>query len=278
MPHFAERQDPNRVDPFSEVVFGFGVDPVSGSPGPLAQDKGKLIIASPGATLSVFLPPPVGVFGRGFYFYLKNLGPGSVQLTPLGGATVNGKTILQVFQNDGAIILSDGANWQTLNILDFSASGIVTFPNTYALATPIPSTAGSLLLGAGFPRKRETVLSLLTSTATPTQLQDNRITLEKRGSLAFTALVTAKGFTTGNVDSRSWEVKGAVTRELTTASLAFVGTPSIVSLGNTAGAAAWAVQVNILAASNQVRILGVGQAGVNIVWAAAVNMIEIKAP
>jgi hypothetical protein len=111
-----------------------GVETVSGSPitasgairtsvAPNAQvattytvvtgDRGKLVTFNNASPVAVTLPQAISTFGSGWYFFVKNLGAGNVTITPTT-STIGGGATLILTTGQGALILSDGTNYQTL--------------------------------------------------------------------------------------------------------------------------------------------------------------------
>ena len=100
----------------------------------LASDYGALVTFDNGAAVAAALPTPSGSFGIGFNVYVRNLGAGTVTITP-SGATINGAATLDVTTNQSIWIISDGNNYQVWN----NSSGTVT-----SVAMTVPSSIFSI--------------------------------------------------------------------------------------------------------------------------------------
>lgn len=77
-------------------------------------DSRKLVTLSNASSIAVTLPQATTAgFASGFYFYAKAIGAGTATITPTT-STINGSATLVLAQGEGAIIWSDGTNYQAL--------------------------------------------------------------------------------------------------------------------------------------------------------------------
>lgn len=140
-----------------------------------ASDYGQLVTFNNSGSVAVTLPQTIngGSSVSTFYpfsFYVKNLGAGTVTITPQGGSTINGASSYSIPQNQGIFVISDGTNYQiwagggssvvpgnlpagvpTNTLRTVSASGNVLTTdcgNTLQLQAPITLTLPSV---SGFP-------------------------------------------------------------------------------------------------------------------------------
>jgi hypothetical protein len=103
----------------------------------VSGDCGKLITTSNASAIAVTLPQATTTFGSGFVFNIQNLGAGTVTITPTT-STINGASTFALTSGTGAMVFSDGANWQvqtgkgsatlyTYNAVTFSATPAYSF-------------------------------------------------------------------------------------------------------------------------------------------------------
>jgi hypothetical protein len=103
----------------------------------VSGDCGKLITTSNASAIAVTLPQATTTFGSGFVFNIQNLGAGTVTITPTT-STINGASTFSLTSGTGAMVFSDGANWQvqtgkgsatlyTYNAVTFSATPAYSF-------------------------------------------------------------------------------------------------------------------------------------------------------
>lgn len=78
-------------------------------------DRGKLVTLSNAASIAVTLPQATTAgFGVGFYTYVKNIGAGTVTITPTV-STIGTGTALVLRTNEWAMISSDNANYDAIH-------------------------------------------------------------------------------------------------------------------------------------------------------------------
>jgi hypothetical protein len=101
------------------------------------SDCGKLVTTSNASAIAITLPQATTTFGSGFVFNMQNLGAGTATITPTT-STINGAATFALGSGQGAMIFSDGANWQvmtgkgvatlyTYNSVSFSATPAFTY-------------------------------------------------------------------------------------------------------------------------------------------------------
>lgn len=120
-------------------------------------------------------------------------------------------------------------------------------------------------------------LRRLTTTATTTGLgiagSSTPATIDPDTLWAFTALVVAQNINTAVEEQRAWKIEGAVRRPAS-GSGQFLGTPTITSLGNNAGAASWSVAMAV--GTSAVYINVTGEAGKSIRWVARMDVVQVQ--
>lgn len=104
----------------------------------LVTDFGKLVTHSNGSSIAVTLPQATGLFNSGWYYYTRNLGAGTVTITPTT-STIDGAATLVLASGASAIIFSDGTNYQTVLVPIASE----TVPGLVERATDTEAAAGS---------------------------------------------------------------------------------------------------------------------------------------
>lgn len=87
----------------------------------LATDRGKLVTYSNGSSIAVTLPQATGGFVSPFYVSVRNLGVGTVTITPTT-STIDGAASLALTTGQSADIYSDSTNYST------TKTPTVTFP------------------------------------------------------------------------------------------------------------------------------------------------------
>jgi hypothetical protein len=111
----------------------------------VAGDNSKLITFSNGSAVAVTLPQATGSFAAGWYTDVRNLGAGTVTITPTT-STINGTSTLVLTTSQSARIVSDGTNYQLANS-STGTSGTVT---SVALTVPGEfSVSGSPITSSG---------------------------------------------------------------------------------------------------------------------------------
>lgn len=79
----------------------------------LTSDRGKLCIANKGTAMTFNLPA-AATAGKGFVFFYKNIGAGTLTLDGNSTETIDGATTKSVAQNESGALECDGSNWRTL--------------------------------------------------------------------------------------------------------------------------------------------------------------------
>jgi hypothetical protein len=85
-------------------------------------DNTKLVTFANGAAIAATLPQATTTFGHGWHCYVVNHGSGQLTITPTT-STINGAATLVLKQNQGALIVSDGTNYQVYRD-ELPASGV----------------------------------------------------------------------------------------------------------------------------------------------------------
>lgn len=123
----------------SHTSFEPAVNPQTGTTYTvLVTDFGKLVTHSNGSAIAVTLPQATGLFNSGWYYYTRNLGAGTVTITPTT-STIDGAATLVLASGGSAVIFSDGTNYQTIRM----AVASETAPGLVELATTAEAKAGT---------------------------------------------------------------------------------------------------------------------------------------
>jgi len=101
----------------------------------LATDIGKLVSHSNAASIAVTLPQATGLFNSGWYYYTRNLGAGTVTITPTT-STIDGAATLVLTSGSSSIIFSDGTNYQTVSFNLASSAEAEAGSSTTKAVTP----------------------------------------------------------------------------------------------------------------------------------------------
>lgn len=111
------------------------------------NDYGQLVTLNNGAAVAVTLPQATGSFAC-FSFMASNLGAGTVTITPTV-STINGATTFTMLSGNGAVIVSDGTNYQAMNILGArSATALIANGGTSQTTAPAARAAAGLNIDA----------------------------------------------------------------------------------------------------------------------------------
>jgi hypothetical protein len=97
-------------------------------------DRGKLVTFSNPSAIAVTLPQAISNFGSGWYFFAKNLGAGTVTITPTT-STIGGGATLVLTTGQMAMIVSDGTNYQTMFTAG-SGSGLTNWTEAVNSSAP----------------------------------------------------------------------------------------------------------------------------------------------
>lgn len=128
----------------------------------LAADKGKLITANNGGTVTFSLG---AALGSSWFCDVENIGSGSLKLTGVGGATIDGVSNLFISQFLGCRVFCDGTNFFTVRgggvgatitvplggtgTNTFTAHGVLTGNGTSAINATSAGTTGYALTSNG---------------------------------------------------------------------------------------------------------------------------------
>lgn len=121
-------------------LFCGGVNAQSGATYTIvAGDECSLTTYNRGTAIAVTLPQAgTAGFANRAYFYQFNRGAGAVTITPTT-STINGGATIVLNQNQGALVMSDGANYSAWVSAAPTGSGTVT-----SIATTSPITGGTI--------------------------------------------------------------------------------------------------------------------------------------
>lgn len=89
----------------------------------LTGDRGKTVTFSNAASIAVTLPQAGSGFEDGWFFVAKNIGAGTVTITPTT-STVDGAATITLLTGDFAVITSNGTNYETANNKIISGTNI----------------------------------------------------------------------------------------------------------------------------------------------------------
>ena len=115
----------------------------------LATDLGKLVTLTNAAAIAVTLPQATALFGAGWYAYVRTSGAGTATITPTT-STINGAATLVLPSGAGAILFSDGTNWQALQTATSVFSVPVELPDG-SVSAPSLTNDGDENTGLWFP-------------------------------------------------------------------------------------------------------------------------------
>lgn len=114
-------------------------------------DLAKLLTLSNGSAVAVTLPEATSPFDAGWYADVRNLGVGTVTITPTT-STINGASTLVLLTGESARIISDGTDYQVTDLVrvafaESAVTGLVSdlagkVPTTRTISTTTPLTGG----------------------------------------------------------------------------------------------------------------------------------------
>jgi hypothetical protein len=113
----------------------------------------------------------------------------------------------------------------------------------------------------------------LTSDGSSSASTTNQLILPASSAFYFKGRVVA-GVTAGG-DTKTWTIEGAIKRNSTAASTAFVGTPTVTSLFADVGAAAWTLALTVDTTLGGLTMTATGAASTTIQWVASVDVTEM---
>jgi hypothetical protein len=136
--------------------------------------------------------------------------------------------------------------------------------------------ASGRFASTGDAQSMQATARVATTNATPAAVTNdggaagatNQLVLPNNGLYVFKCLVGVRENATG--DSAAWEVTGSATRGANAASTALLGTPTITSIGASAGAATWTIAVTADTTNGGIRFTATGEAAHNLKWVVSV--------
>jgi len=221
-----------------------------------------------GAGGTFTLPDPAAV-GNNWFVYLRNSGSGAVVADPQGGVTIDGLLSLSFQPDESAIIVSDGANFNTIG---FGQSAIFAFDYT---VISIPGTGIYTLVGSELNRVAYRFTGALTGNRTvvvPATVQQYWV--DNRTTGAYTLTIAPSGGGLGfNVAQDQRVILYCDGTDVLNASTQGVSVPLTIAEGGTNATTASAARINLGGTSTGISLftavdqaaawaaLGVAQAG-----------------
>ncbi len=151
------------------------------------SDNGKLVTFNNSSPVSVTLGSPASSGFCPFGVYLSNLGTGTVSVSSLGGALINGSSSISLTQGQSSYVVSDGTNWQ---VVSGSSSGSVP---SFPLSLANGGTGAALVASnGGIVYSNASTFGVLAGTVTANQcLLSGSNTLPHWGSCSGAAAVSS---------------------------------------------------------------------------------------
>ena len=157
------------------------------------------------------------------------------------------------------------------NVSGDNSVALGTYASDRGIKYALVFAAGSFA-STGDAQSMQMVARRSTTNATATDLTSNgaeagstnQLVLPNASAYLVKANVIARENATG--DSKSWEVTAHVVRGANAAATALVGTPTVTTLFNAAGAAAWAVAVTADTTNGAIKFTVTGEAAKSIKW------------
>jgi hypothetical protein len=160
-----------------------------------ASDYGNLVTFNNASAVAVTLPQATGSFSP-WNVYVRNLGAGTVTITPQGGSTINGAASFAVLPGVGMQIVSDGTNYQIasasaatntlISVATYGATGNGSTNDAAAIQAAFNANPGRTFY---FPKGTYLINSNITQPATPVSfIVDAGVTFTGTGQMpgAFT--------------------------------------------------------------------------------------------
>jgi len=221
-----------------------------------------------GAGGTFTLPDPT-VAGNNWFVYLRNSGSGAVVADPPGSSTIDGLLSLSFQPDESAIIVSDGANFNTIG---FGQSAIFAFDYT---VISIPGTGTYTLVGSELNRVAYRFTGALTGNRTvivPATVQQYWV--DNRTTGAYTLTIAPSGGGLGfNVAQGQRVILYCDGTDVLNASTQGISVPLTIAEGGTNATTASGARINLGGTSTGISLftavdqaaawaaLGVAQAG-----------------
>lgn len=139
-----------------------------------ATDAGKLVTHANASPVTGTLPIAVGLFGAGFFLYIKNVGATLLTVNAVAG-TVDGAASVTFASGESAIAVSNAGNWTTLKLFVPSGGGLTGFTASLNATTPNTTQNASALTPSGGTTDQDGVYSQKGVGALLAQIPDDTI-------------------------------------------------------------------------------------------------------
>ena len=214
-----------------------------------------------GAGGTFTLPDPTAV-GNNWFVYLRNSGSGAIAADPPGLTTIDGLSSLSFQPGESAIIVSDGANFNTIG---FGKSAVFAFDYT---VIDVPGSGDYTLTGSELNRVAYRFTGALTGNRNiivPATVQQYWVDNQTTGAYTF-AIVPYGGGASVTVASGSRAILYCDGTDVLEADTAGVALPLTVAQGGTGATTASAARINLGGTSVGISIFTAADAAA--VWAA----------
>lgn len=193
-----------------------------------------------GAGGTFTLPDPINV-GNNWFVYLRNSGSGAIVADPPGSVTIDGLLSLSFQPDESAIIVSDGANYNTIG---FGQSALFAFDYT---VISIPGTGTYTLTGSELNRVAYRFTGALTGNRTvivPATVQQYWVDNQTTG--AYTLTIAPSGGGTGfNVAQGQRVILYCDGTDVLNASTQGISVPLTIAEGGTNATTASGARINL---------------------------------
>lgn len=147
-------------------------------------DRGKLQTFSNAVAVAVTLPQATSTFGAGWYTFFKNLGAGTVTITPTT-STIGGAASLTLTTGQFAMVVSDGTNYNTVFTAAGGGGGLTNWTEAVNTSSPNASVPVVSFTATNAATNVDAVVSPKGTGSLAAQVADNTTTGgSKRGAQA----------------------------------------------------------------------------------------------